>query len=157
MMSDNEDATAPLGNSEVAAVENSVPDSKPEVGQRLKHDSEVPTAVRGEKSGYVFQEDPPVSLREFELFRDARELEEEDAALSLETGSASGDTEVLTGESSCEDLRCSRYSAYQPNIFLLPYAGKALGKNTTAPGVDLTLEGDVDSGESEGSVEAANS
>lgn len=79
-MSDNEDTTASLGNSKKLRVENSVPDRKPEVGQRLKHDPEVPAASRGEKSGYVFQEDPSSAFGELELFGDACELEEECAS-----------------------------------------------------------------------------
>lgn len=145
-MSDNEDTTAPLWNSEVTAVENSVPDSKPEVGQRRKHDPEVPAAVRGEKSGYVFQEDPASSLGELKLFRDARELEEESAARSVESGSTAGDTEVLAGEASAEDVCFARCPAYQPYVFLLPNGRESLQEHTTTPRVDLAGEGDFDSG-----------
>jgi hypothetical protein len=54
--SDDEHTLPALRHSEETAVENPPCHAVPEVGQRSKHDSEVPTAVRGEQSGYVLDE-----------------------------------------------------------------------------------------------------
>jgi hypothetical protein len=54
--SDDEHTPSALRHSEETAVENPPTQAVPEVGQRSKHDSEVPTAVRGEQPGYVLNE-----------------------------------------------------------------------------------------------------
>jgi hypothetical protein len=54
--SEDEHPPSSLRHSEVAAVDNPPAQAVPEVGQRSKHDSEVPTAVRGEQSGNVLKE-----------------------------------------------------------------------------------------------------
>ena len=76
----------------------------PEVGQRPKQDSEVPTAVAREETGYVLDEYPAGSKR----LNDAGELEEEAGSVSGEAGSSSGDAEVLAGEPSAEELNTRR-------------------------------------------------
>jgi hypothetical protein len=53
---EDEHSASALGHSEVAAVENPPCHAVPDVGQRSKQLSEVPTAVRGEQSGYVLDE-----------------------------------------------------------------------------------------------------
>jgi hypothetical protein len=54
--SDDEHPSSSLRHSEETAVENPPAHAIPEVGQRSKHDSEVPTAIAGEQSGYVLDE-----------------------------------------------------------------------------------------------------
>jgi len=54
--SDDEHPSSSLRHSEETGVENPPGHAVPDVGQRSKHDSEVPTAVRGEQSGYVLDE-----------------------------------------------------------------------------------------------------
>jgi hypothetical protein len=54
--SEDEHSSSALRHSEETAVENPVAQAVPEFGQRSKHDPEVPTAVRGEQSGYVLEE-----------------------------------------------------------------------------------------------------
>jgi hypothetical protein len=71
--SEDEHPSSALGHSEVTAVENPPRHAVPDVGQRSKHDSEVPTAVRGEESGYVLEEKPSRSNR----LSDSGELVEE--------------------------------------------------------------------------------
>lgn len=99
-MSDNEHSTAPLGHSEVACIEHPPSDAVPEVGQRCQYDSEVPTAVRGEKSGYVLNEQPGGS----KSIGDASEFVEEATAGSGESGSVPCNAEVLAGEPTGEKV-----------------------------------------------------
>jgi hypothetical protein len=54
--SEDEHPSSSLRHSEVTAVENPPSHAVPDVGQRSKHDSEVPTAVRAEEPGYVLDE-----------------------------------------------------------------------------------------------------
>jgi hypothetical protein len=54
--SDDEHSPATLRHSEVTAVENPPCQAVPDVGQRSKNDSEVPTAIATEQSGYVLDE-----------------------------------------------------------------------------------------------------
>jgi hypothetical protein len=54
--SDDEHPPSSLRHSEETAVENPPSHAVPDVGQRSNNDSEVPTAVRGEESGYVLDE-----------------------------------------------------------------------------------------------------
>ena len=99
--SDDEHPSASLRHSEVTAVENPPCQAVPEVGQRSKHDSEVPTAVRGEQSGYVLDEYPSRSKSP----GDADELVKESGALACESSALSGDGHVLAGEPSAEEVR----------------------------------------------------
>lgn len=156
-MADNEHSTASLGDSEVARVENPVGDMEPEVGQRLKHDPEVPAIVRGEEAGYVLQEDPSVALGEVELLCDACELEEEAGAGSVKTGSLAGDGEILAGEAPAEDVGSARLAAYQPYVFREYRLREAMGEDTAPPRVELALQDDVDACSLEAEVEAADS
>jgi hypothetical protein len=96
--SDDEHSPSALRHSEVAAVENPPCHAVPEVGQRSKHDSEVPTAVRGEQSGYVLDENAVGS----KSVCDPGELMDQSGSFPGETGASSGDGHVLAGESSAE-------------------------------------------------------
>jgi hypothetical protein len=90
--SDDEHPSPSLRHSEETAVENPPCHAIPEVGQRSKHDSEVPTAVRTEEPGYVLDEYPSGS----KSCCDSGELVEE-------AGSFHG--EVLAGEASAEKIK----------------------------------------------------
>ena len=98
--SDDEHSPAALRHSEETAVESPPRHAIPEVGQRSKHDSEVPTAVRGEESGYVLNEYPAGS----KSVDDSGELEEQAGSSSGESCSFPGDAEVLAGESAAEEI-----------------------------------------------------
>jgi hypothetical protein len=98
--SDDEHPPSSLRHSEETAVDNPPAHAVPDVGQRSKHDSEVPTAVRGEQSGYVLDEKPSRSKR----LSDAGELVEEAAASSCESCASTGDGHVLAGEASAEEI-----------------------------------------------------
>jgi hypothetical protein len=98
--SDDEHPPSSLRHSEETAVENPVGQTKPDVGQRSNNDSEVPTAVRGEQSGYVLDEKPPRSKR----LGDSGELVEQPGSFPGESGTTAGDRHVLAGETSAEEM-----------------------------------------------------
>lgn len=100
VVTDDEHAPSALGHSEEAAVENPPSHAVPDVGQRSKQLAEVPTAVRGEQSGYVLDEKPLGSNR----LSDPGELEEQAGSLTGETCPSSGDGEVLAGEAAAEEI-----------------------------------------------------
>ena len=108
--SDDEHASSSLRHSEETAVDNPPCHAVPEVGQRSNNDSEVPTAVRGEQSGYVLDEKPSRSKR----LSDSGELVEEAAAVSGEPCSSSCDTDVLAGEASAEEIRATYAPGPEP-------------------------------------------
>jgi len=98
--SQDEHPASSLRHSEETAVENPPCQAIPEVGQRSKHDSEVPTAVATEQSGYVLDEKPSGSKR----LSDSGELMEEAGAFACESGSSSGDGDVLAGETAADKI-----------------------------------------------------
>jgi hypothetical protein len=57
-MSDNEDATAALGHSEVLSVQHSPGATIPDVRQRPEDGSKVPSAIRRQDARDVFPDDP---------------------------------------------------------------------------------------------------
>src|SRR3546814_17647761 len=57
-ISDNEDATAPLGNSEVLSVENAVGEPIPEFAQRPEEGAKLPSAGAGQYARDVFPDRP---------------------------------------------------------------------------------------------------
>jgi hypothetical protein len=97
--SEDEHSPSALRHSEVTAVESPPSHAIPEVGQRAKHLSEVPTAVRGEEAGYVLKEYPSRSKR----LSDSGKLVEETGFVSVKAGSSSSDGEIGAGESSAEE------------------------------------------------------
>lgn len=99
-VSDDEHTPSALGHSEESAVENPPGHAVPDVGQRSKQLAEVPTAVRGEQSGYVLDEKPLGSNR----LSDPGELEEEAGSLTGESCPSSCDGEVLTREAAAEEI-----------------------------------------------------
>ena len=80
-MSDNVDATAPLGDSEVATIEHSPCHAIPEAGKLPDDEGHVCPAVGREKSGHILDNDPFGST----LFHQSDEIEPEIAALSAES------------------------------------------------------------------------
>jgi hypothetical protein len=98
--SNDEHTPSALRHSEETAVDNPPSHAVPEVGQRSKHDSEVPTAVRGEQPRYVLDENESRS----NSVDDSGELEEDAGSLTRESLSSSSDGQVLTGEPSAEEI-----------------------------------------------------
>jgi hypothetical protein len=91
---EDEHPPSSLRHSEVLSVENSVSPHVPEFFHATDERPKIPTAIAGEESRYVLEEERgrSVSLHKVE------EREGEDAALSCEPGSLSSDAEVLAGE-----------------------------------------------------------
>jgi hypothetical protein len=99
----DEDASPPLGHSEVTAVQHSPGEVvKPDVPQRADHDGEISSVGGTEQAGDVLNDDP--SSRSNKLIGAAGELEEQPGSFPGESGSSSGDGEVLAGESSAEKI-----------------------------------------------------
>jgi hypothetical protein len=96
--SDDEHPPSSLRHSEETAVDNPPRHAVPDVGQRSKHDSEVPTAVRGEQSGYVLDEKPSRS----KSISDSGELVEEAGASPCESCSSASDGDVLARKATAE-------------------------------------------------------
>jgi hypothetical protein len=98
--SEDEHPSSSLRHSEETAVENPPGQAVPEVGQRSKHDSEVPTAIAGEQPGYVLEENPSGSNN----VDDPCELEEEigPSALLHEPSPLSGNGQVLARKATAE-------------------------------------------------------
>jgi hypothetical protein len=71
--SNDEHSSSALRHSEESAIQSTPRDAVPEVGQRFKKDSEVPTAVAREDTGNIFKED----VLGFEKGSDPCELEEQ--------------------------------------------------------------------------------
>jgi hypothetical protein len=96
-------APPPLGHSEVTAVQHSPGEVvKPDVGQRTENNCEISSTVGTEQAGDVLNDNP--ACRSNKVVGNAGELEEESRSLSLEACAASGDGEVLAGESSAEKV-----------------------------------------------------
>lgn len=57
-ISDNEDATASLGNSKVLSVKNSVGEPIPEFAQHAEEGSKIPSSVAGQDAGHVLPNQP---------------------------------------------------------------------------------------------------
>jgi hypothetical protein len=104
----DEDASAPLGHSEVSAVQHSPGEVvKPDVAQRPQNDREISSTGGTEQAGDVLNNDPSAWANK--LICDPGELEEQPGSLACEPCSPSGDAEVLARlrEASAEkiDLR----------------------------------------------------
>jgi hypothetical protein len=95
-MSDNEDATAPLGHSKELSVQHSPRATIPEFRQRPDDGAEVPSAVRGQNTGDVFPDDPPRPQSASKLAK----LDGQVATRILQAATSSGEGEGLAGSSS---------------------------------------------------------
>lgn len=99
--STDEHTSAALRHSEETAVESPPRHAIPEVGQRSKHDSEVPTAVAREETWNVLKENGSGS----NSLDESHGGEEEAGSVAGEAEPLSGDGHVLAGESSDEEIR----------------------------------------------------
>jgi hypothetical protein len=120
--SNDEHPPSSLRHSEVSAVENPPGHAIPEFGQRFSDDSEVPTAVASEETGYVLNEEP---LRSNNT-SDSGELEEESGSCAGESCSLSGDGDVLAGWPSTEKINApSSIVVFTPFPYLLVKFGSS--------------------------------
>lgn len=98
--SDNEDATATLGDSEESRVQYSPGDAIPELPQAQKYSREVSSVVGGKESGNILNDRP--SWPQFG--QHPLELKPETAALAPKTGPLAGHTEILAGEAAVDEI-----------------------------------------------------
>jgi hypothetical protein len=75
---------------------------KPDVAQRTENDSEISSTGGTEQAGDVLNDDPSAGTNK--LICDSGELEEQPGAFPGEPGAASGDRQILAGESSAEKI-----------------------------------------------------
>jgi hypothetical protein len=180
----DEDASPPLGHSEVSAVQHSPREVvKPELGQRREYDGEISSTVAGKKSGNVLNEDP--SSVPNKVIGDSGELEEQAGSLAGESCSSTGNGDVLAGEASAEEVNRSdiskgvktaihgdtagaqsrsgfgQSSSVQSNtnvsdVLVAGDVGPVLGEDASAPSVGLGLEHDSHPGSLESEVDASD-
>jgi hypothetical protein len=138
--------------------------------------------VAGKKSGNVLNEHPSTGPNK--VIGDPGELEEQAGSLaSGESGSASGDAEVLAGEAATQQIDCASipFSVYATPSVLIPsimpsrgvpicsspqphtsyvvvagHSGPVLGDDASAPLIPLALEDDPHSGSLQSEVDAAD-
>jgi hypothetical protein len=105
-ISDNEDATAALGNSEVLSVKNSVGDPIPELPQEPEEGSKRPSSFDRQDAGDVLPYQPSGP----EPTSKVSELDGELTTLSVHSGSETGDAEILARCSSDQKVDCSAFN-----------------------------------------------
>jgi hypothetical protein len=88
-MSDNEDATAPLGDSEVLSVKNAVGEPIPELAQEPEEGTKVPSSVAGQHAGDVLPNQPAGAIS----CSNGSEGKHEVATRVIQSFPESGDTE----------------------------------------------------------------
>jgi hypothetical protein len=108
-MSDNEDATPSLGNSEILSVQNSIAPPIPEFPQPSKEGSKVPSAVARQDAGDVLPNAPAGAI----LVKNSKIDEHEVASRIIEAASEPCDAEALAGGSSSEKVNCE-FSIFGP-------------------------------------------
>ena len=101
-MPDNEDAAAPLGDSEVSSVQYPPGEAVPEVGQRAENDGKVSSVGSGEKPRDVLEQEPSGPNRE--VCDPVAPVEEQAGPGTLDAGSFPGDGPVLTGDSPADKI-----------------------------------------------------
>jgi hypothetical protein len=121
-MSDNEDAAASLGHSEISSVQDAPGDPVPiaspsrdpgaspsprrncryDAGKPAKDERKVAPAIGGEQARLrnVFDDNPPWS----EFHNNSMKLEPEAGSLSSQARAASGNAEVLAGEAAADKV-----------------------------------------------------
>jgi hypothetical protein len=111
-MSDNEDATAPLGHSEELSVQHSPGATVPEVRQRPENGTKVPPAVRRQDTGHVFPDDPsgPQSASK------SAKLDGQVATRIIQPASSTSNGKRLAWSSSGENVDCAGASTDPPEV-----------------------------------------
>jgi len=99
-MSNNENSSTSLGNSEVLSVQHSVGETIPAFRQFPEEGTKVPSASRRQDTIDVFPDDPARAL----LLSDFEECERELPSRVVESEPLSSETEALAGRSADEDV-----------------------------------------------------
>ena len=172
--STDEHPPSSLRHSEELAVDKPPRHAVPEVGQRSKHDSEVPTAVAREETGYVLEENASGSNSP----ENPGCFEEQSGSVSCEPSSLAGDGHVLAGESSDEEIRngdCVKppgsvsdgdtsislnsrrwFDTKRRHVGEAGDSGETLGEHLSAPGFRFALQHDGSTGSLNSEVKAAD-
>ena len=125
-ISNKEDATAPLGNSKVLSVKNSVGEPIPELPQRPEDGSKRPSSVKRQDAGDVLSHQPGGA----KAASKPKEFEGEVAALIIQSRSLSGDGEGLAGGSGHEKVNCSTFiSVYLGEVAQVGNLGVMVGQD----------------------------
>src|SRR6516164_2558886 len=104
-MSDNEEAAAALGNSEILSVQNSVREPIPAFFQRPEDGAKVaPTAGR-QQSRHIFKDDPSRTSSSGSNSANKRKGEQRQVATRvIQAASLAGDRERLAGRAEDDDV-----------------------------------------------------
>lgn len=100
---DKEDATAPLGDSEPARVQNPPGHAIPEVDQPPEYDTEVGArrGSAGNESGNIFNDEPSWP----QVAQHSLEFKPQTATLAGKATPVAGHTDVLAGEAAVHEIR----------------------------------------------------
>jgi len=172
--STDEHTPSALRHSEETAVDNPPRQAVPEVGQRGKHDSEVPTALAREETWNVLKENGSGS----NSLDDPAGVEEETGSLPGEAASLPRNGHVLAGEPSDEEIRngdcvnpagsvrdgdtsisrSSRrwFDTKSRHVGEAGDAGEAGGEHLAPPRIPLALQHDGSPGPLDAKVESAD-
>ena len=132
-MSNNEDATAPLGHSEELSVQHSPGATIPEFCQRSDDGAKVAPAVRGQNTGDVFPDDPPRS----QAASKPAKLDGQVATRILQAAASSGEGEGLAGSSSGQNVDWTAASFDRREVAKVGNAGVSMRQQRGAKRIDL--------------------
>jgi len=134
-MSDNEHTAAALGHSEILRVQHPPTDAIPELDQPFEDGAKVPSFVAAEKTGDILDDHPVRS----NVSKNAVELVPQPGPLSSQARAASGNGEVLAGESSANKVNCLDSSADAPHVVIYLHLRPVALQNAPALVVNLAL------------------
>ena len=150
---DKEHATAALCDSPITAVQHAVADHRPALPKSLKDRGHISPPPSTKEPWDIFKEAP----RRLDSFGDPDNFPEEAGALSTEAFSSSGNTEVLAGEASAEEI-----NRFMPVARPLPHVRPAgnvwpsSGEDPLAKRLSFDLIGDGKSGAFKPKVKPSN-
>jgi hypothetical protein len=124
--SDNEDATAPLWNSKVLSVQDSVGPPVPELPQPSENGTKVPSSVARHNAGDVLPDHPsgPCAISK------SKKFEGQVPTIISQSASETGDTERLARCSSNQKFCCSTvFVSNLRKIYLIHYPRPSMRKN----------------------------
>ena len=137
--SNNEDAAAALGHSEVLSVQNSVSGPIPELSQGPEDGSKRPSGVDRQHTRDVLPDNPPRS----QALNSAEKFQREVATRVIHSKPVAGDAKGLAGSSSDEKLNWSCSDAPEPmppdrrEIAKVPYLRIAVRQDRAREWIDL--------------------
>jgi hypothetical protein len=99
-MSDNEETTAALRNSEPLAVQNSPGDAIPELNKGADNGAEIPSSAGGEQTRYILPDNPGGA----ELSDEPVELPPERATVASQAAALACNAVILARESPTENI-----------------------------------------------------